>query len=165
VLIRVDPWLKLSGRVMGQLRYLTAVIAIVALLGCGGDGLRRVPVKGKLTAKGRPVASATVLFMPVDTTKGEGGIGTTDGDGNFTLTGSRRGDVGVVPGKYKVRVSRFMDKDGSILPSDHKQADYPHAVESVPAPYSSPDSPLEVTVPEEGGALTVEIPVATLGKK
>ena len=120
--------------------YWLAAIAVLVLTGCGGDGLKRVPVKGQVTAKGVPVANATVLFMPVDGTKGEGGIGTTDQDGNFTLTGSRRGDSGVVPGKYKVRVSRFVDRDGTVLPSDAKQADYPHAVESVPAPYSSPDS-------------------------
>jgi hypothetical protein len=148
---------------MRRLRYL-AVVSILGFLGCGGDGLRRVPVQGKVTAAGVPLGSATVLFLPAEGTKGEGGIGTTDQDGNFTLTGSRQGDRGVVPGKYRVRVSRFVDRDGSVLPSDHKQADYPHAVESVPAPYSSPDSPLEVTVPE-GGSVNVEIPVKALGKK
>jgi hypothetical protein len=142
-----------------------AAVVVLTALGCGGDGLRRVPVQGKVTAKGVPVGNATVSFLPADGTKGEGGIGTTDADGNFTLTGSRRGDSGVVPGKYKVRVSRYMDRDGTVLPADHKQADHPHAVESVPAPYSGPDSPLEVTVPENGGAVTVEIPVKTLEKK
>lgn len=138
--------------------------AIATLAGCG-DGLTRVPVQGKLTAKGTPIPNATILFQPVADTKGEGGIGTADADGNFTLTGSRRGDPGLVPGKYKVRVSLFVDRDGSPLPSDAKQADYPHAEESVPAPYSSPDSPLEVTIPEKGGAVTVEVPVPLLRKK
>jgi hypothetical protein len=147
-------------------RRLAAAALILGLLGCGGDGLRRVAVQGKLTAKGGiPVGDATVLFMPADETKGEGGIGTTDQEGKFLLTGSRRGDSGIVPGKYKVRVSRFIDRDGRVLPSDHKQADYPHAVESVPAPYSSPESPLEVTVPDQGGPLTIEIPAKILGKK
>jgi hypothetical protein len=150
---------------MRRLCQLTAAVSILGFLGCGGDGLRRVPVRGTVTAKGAPVGNATVLFMPADGTMGVGGIGTTDRDGHFTLTGSRRGDAGVVPGKYKVRVSLYVDRDGTVLPSDAKQVDYPHAVESVPAPYSSPDSPLEVTVPEEGGAVTVEIPVKTLGKK
>ena len=68
-----------------------------------------------MTAKGVPVGNATVSFLPADGTKGEGGIGTTDADGRFTLTGSRRGDSGVVPGKYRVRVSRFMDRDGTVL--------------------------------------------------
>src|SRR5262245_48050790 len=149
---------------MRRLRYL-AVVSILGLLGCGGDGLWRVPVRGTVTAKGTPVGNATVLFMPADGTQGEGGIGSTDTDGNFTLTGSRRGDAGVVPGKYKVRVSRFVDRDGTVLPSDAKQADFPLAVESVPAPYSAPDSPLEVTVPEAGGTVIVEIPAKLLGKK
>lgn len=149
---------------MPRLRYLAA-IAMLGLLGCGGDGLRRVAVQGKVTAKGDPVKNATVVFMPLDATKGEGGIGTTDAEGNFTLTGSRRGDKGIVPGKYKVRVSRLMDRDGSILPSDAKEVDYPHARESIPAPYSSPDSPVEVTVPEKGGTVDVSLPVKTLEKR
>jgi hypothetical protein len=148
-------------------RGLLAALALsgVMLFGCG-DGLRRVSVQGKLTAKdGEPIGNATVSFMPASGTKGEGGIGTSDKAGNFTLTGSREGARGIVPGTYKVRISRYVDRDGSILPSDAKQVDYPHAVETVPAPYSAPDSPLEVTVPERGGALNVEIPVQLLGKK
>src|SRR5262245_66185683 len=101
---------------MQRLCHLAAAAAILASLGCGGDGLKRVPVQGKVTAKGVPVGNATVLFMPIADTKGEGGIGTADADGNFTLTGSRRGDSGVVPGKYRVRISRFVDRDGTVLP-------------------------------------------------
>lgn len=141
------------------------VLFLLSVLGCGGDGLSRVSVEGKVTAKGDPVANATVAFMPLDTTKGEGGIGSTDRAGNFTLTGSRQGAKGVVPGKYKVRVSRLVDRDGTVLPSDSKEADFPHSRESVPAPYSSPDSPLEVTVPEKGGAIHIEIPVKLTGQK
>ncbi|MGL4555722.1 MAG: carboxypeptidase-like regulatory domain-containing protein [Gemmataceae bacterium] len=143
------------------------LIAAVALVGLGcGDGLTRVSVQGKVTDKaGEPVGQATVSFLPAGDTKGEGGIGTTDAQGNFTLVGSREGARGVVPGPYKVRVTRYIDRDGSVLPSDAKQADHPHAVESVPAPYSAPDSPLAVTVPPSGGALPVELPVKLLGKK
>ncbi len=148
---------------MQRLCYLAAAVVI---LGCGGDGLRRVSVQGNVTAKGVPVGNATVSFVPVEETKGEGGIGTTDTDGNFTLIGSRRGDSGVVHGKYRVVVSRFMDRDGKVIPAaDYKEADNPLAVESVPAPYSSIDSPLRVTVPEDGGRINVEIPVPLRGKK
>ncbi len=151
---------------MWRLGYLAAAVSILGLFGCGGDGLRRVTVQGKVTAKGVPVGNATVSFVPVDATKGEGGIGTTDADGNFTLTGSRRGDAGVVPGKYRVVVSRFMNRDGTVIPlAEYKEADFPHAVDSVPAPYSVINSPLLVTVPEDGGAINVEIPVKVLGKK
>jgi hypothetical protein len=149
---------------MRRLRYLAVVVMIVGYVGCGGDGLKRVPVTGKLTAKGVPIDNATVSFIPLDATLGEGGIGNTDSMGVYVLTGSRRGDVGVVPGQYKVRVSRFMDKDGTIL-KEFKQADNPHAMETVPAPYSTPDSKMVVTVPEAGGTLDVELPVKLLGKK
>ncbi|HVK19579.1 MAG TPA: hypothetical protein VM533_21775 [Fimbriiglobus sp.] len=149
---------------MRRLRYLAVAVVIVGYVGCGGDGLKRVPVTGKLTAKGVPIDNATVSFIPLDATLGEGGIGTTDSMGVYVLTGSRRGDVGVVPGQYKVRVSRFMDKDGTIL-KEFKQADNPHAMETVPAPYSTPDSKMVVTVPEAGGTLDVELPVKLLGKK
>jgi len=150
---------------MRRRHLLTAAVLFAATVGCGGDGLRRVDVKGKVTAQGNPVPNATVLFLPADGTQGEGGIGTTDQEGRFTLTGSRRGDSGVVPGKYRVRVSRFVNPDGSPVPSDFTEAAYPRAIESVPAPYSGPDSPLEVTVPEKGGELTVDIPAKLLGKK
>jgi len=83
---------------MPRLLRLATLAALLILLGCG-DGLRRVPVKGQVTAKGTPVGNATVSFMPADGTKGEGGIGSTDAAGNYSLIGSRRGDVGVVPGK------------------------------------------------------------------
>jgi hypothetical protein len=149
---------------MRRLRYLAAAVVVVGYIGCGGDGLKRVPVTGKVTAKGEPIANASVSFIPLDKTLGEGGIGTTDSMGVYVLTGSRRGDNGVVPGQYKVRVSRFVDRDGSIL-KDFKQADNPHAMESVPAPYSTADSKMVVTVKEEGGALDIDLPVKLLGKK
>jgi hypothetical protein len=142
------------------------VLMLLGLIGCGGDGLKRVPVKGRVTALGgAPVPNAVISFIPTGTTKGEGGIGTADQEGNFTLIGSRRGDKGVVPGKYKVRVSRFVERDGSPLPADWTQAEHPNAKETVPAPYSAPESPLEITVPEEGGTVNVDLPVKMLDFK
>jgi hypothetical protein len=59
-----------------------------------------------------------------------------------------------------------MNRDGTVIPSaEFKEADFPHAVDSVPAPYSSINSPLTITVPEDGGTINVEIPVKLLGKK
>jgi hypothetical protein len=141
------------------------VVVIVGFVGCGGDGLKRVPVTGKVTAKGVPIDNATISFIPTDATLGEGAIGNTDSMGVYVLsTGSRRGDSGVVPGQYKVRVSRFMDRDGTIL-KEFKQADNPFAMETVPAPYSTGDSTMVVTVPEAGGTLDIDLPVKLLGKK
>ncbi|OWK45148.1 carboxypeptidase-like regulatory domain-containing protein [Fimbriiglobus ruber] len=150
---------------MRRLWFAAAAAMLAAAGGCG-DGLKRVSVQGKLTAGGQPLAGATVQFIPSNAVAGEGGIGRTDADGAFTLTGSRNGAKGVVPGQYKVRVSRLVARDGTALPPDAKQADNPGCRESVPAKYTSVDgSPLNATVPEAGGALTIEIPEPLAGKK
>jgi len=150
---------------MRRLHSIATIILLLGLAGCGGDGLRRVPVQGKLTARGTPLANATLQFIPMDSTKGEGGIAKSESDGTFVLIGTRAGEKAIVPGKYKVRVSRLVGRDGSTLPDDAKQADYPDAKESVPSPYSSINSPLEATVPEEGGTVNVDVPVKVLGGK
>ena len=139
-----------------------ATLAYVGCFGCG-DGLRRVPVQGKLTAKGVPVDGATVQFIPTDSTKGEGGMGRADNEGNFTLTGTRAGAKAVVPGEYTVRVSRLVARDGSTLPWDAKEAEHPGCYESVPAPYNSLDgTPLKAKIPEAGGTVNVDIPVTVI---
>ena len=53
---------------MHRLRYLAATVLLGALVGCGGDGLRRVDVRGRVTAQGAPIPNATVLFLPADGT-------------------------------------------------------------------------------------------------
>jgi hypothetical protein len=150
---------------MGRQRCIAAMVLFLGLAGCGGDGLTRVPVHGKLTARGIALGNATIQFIPMDSTKGEGGIAKSEDDGSFILIGSRAGQKAIVPGKYKVRVSRMLARDGSALPADAKQADYPDAKESVPAPYSSIDSPLEASVPQEGGSVNIDIPVAVARPK
>lgn len=150
---------------MRRLRLITTVVLFLGLVGCG-DGLKRVPVQGKITAGGQPVDGATIQFLPLGTTKGEGGIGRSDRDGNFTLIGSRGGAEGVVPGEYRVSVGRLIARDGTPLPADATEADNPGARESVPMPYSSLDStPLKATVPEAGGTVTIDIPARVLGRK
>src|SRR5262245_28365048 len=90
-------------KTMRRLGFFATAVLFLAFAGCGGDGLRRVSIQGKLTAKGKPLDNAVIQFLPAASTKGEGGIGRSDGDGNFTLIGSRAGDRGIVPGEYKVR--------------------------------------------------------------
>lgn len=150
---------------MGKWIHMGLLLVAPVMVGCGGDGLNRVPVQGVLTAEGEPVEGASVQFLPVSGTDSPGGLGNTDSEGKFTLVSSREGDTGIPPGKYTVRVSRQIDGDGTILPADAIQADYPMAMESVPAPYSGMDSPLEVTVSENGGEVKVEIPKKIAGKR
>jgi hypothetical protein len=151
---------------MRRFGFTAPAVLLLGLVGCGGDGLKRVPVKGKVTAKGQQLDNATIQFIPTGATQGEGGIGRSDHDGNFSLTGSRRGDEGVVPGEYKVRVSRLVAPDGTPIPADAKQAETPNARESVPMPYSSLEgTPLTAIVPESGGEVKIEIPATVLRGK
>lgn len=148
------------------MRWLLSLLLLVcaSIVGCGGDGIQRVPIQGVLTGKGEPVAGATVQFIPADGAPDVGGLGQTDTEGKFTLISSRQKDTGIPPGKYKVRVTRLMDADGTILPVDAAEADYPMAKESIPPPYSGIDSPLQADISEQGGEIKLEIPVKIPGK-
>jgi hypothetical protein len=150
---------------MRRLRFTAATMLLLGLIGCG-DGLKRVPVQGKITAKGQPLDNAVIQFLPTGSTKGEGGIGRSDAEGNYSLVGSRAGAKGVVPGEYKVRVTRLIARDGRPLDADAKEADNPGSKQSVPEPYSSLEgTPLKYTVPETGGDINIDIPEKIIGRK
>jgi hypothetical protein len=143
---------------------LAALLCGAASLGCGGDGLKRVNIEGQLEAENGPVAHATVQLIPVGDTAGDGALGLADQAGKFTVVSSRDRDQGLPPGRYRVRVSQLIDGDGTVLPGDATQAEYPFSREGVPPPYSTLESPLEVTISDQGGMVLVELPVKTLGK-
>jgi len=143
---------------------LAAFVVSIAACGCTGDSLSRVEIKGVVTAENGPVANASVQFLPIGNTQGDGAIGIADGEGKFDVISSRDRDAGAPPGKYRVRVMQMINPDGTVLPAEAIQADYPMAREGVPAPYSTMESPLEVTIPEGGGLVEVKLPVKTLGK-
>ena len=138
---------------------MTTGCLILCLVGCGGDGLDRVPIQGVVKAQGVPVPNAIVQFTPKAGTPGEGAIGQSDAEGKFTVISSRQDDAGVPPGSYGVRVSLMIDGKGKFLPRDYLQADYPDAKEAIPAPYSLPTSPIEITIDAKGGEVAVDIPV------
>ncbi len=142
-----------------------AVTFLCLMAGCGGDGLRRVPIQGTVKAQGIPLNGATVQLSPKEGTVGEGAIGMSDQQGKFTVISSRREDSGVPPGKYSVRISRLIDAKGNPLPADATQADHPDAKESIPAPYSLPSSPLEVTIDDKGGSVEIDVPAKVQGLK
>jgi hypothetical protein len=149
---------------MGRRQGLALAVLFVGVVGCGGDKI--VSVLGKVTAKGVVLDGAAVQFIPTGGTKGEGGTGLADADGNFSLVQSRTARNGVLPGEYRVAVRRSVGADGKVLDPDTKTRDRPDMRESVPAPYSSPiDTPLKYTVPESGGELNIDLPVKVGGRK
>jgi len=92
--------------------YLFFAVALVGLfvlssIGCGGSDSQFVRVEGTIAFNGQPVDGATVTFQPMDS-EGGAAAGTTDANGAFTLTSGHamRGGTGVLPGEYRVLVSK-----------------------------------------------------------
>ncbi|WP_152053564.1 carboxypeptidase-like regulatory domain-containing protein [Tautonia marina] len=90
---------------------------IMMMAGCGdgSGGLPQepdlVPVTGKVTVEGQPLAEAVVTFLQVDE-KGTLAIGETDEDGTYILT--HLGRPGAAAAEYSVTVSYLVGPDGTI---------------------------------------------------
>jgi hypothetical protein len=115
-----------------------------------------VTVEGKVTFDGKPLEGAAVIFIPKD-----GGVGAsalTDAEGAFRLIGTQAD--GLVPGEYRVTVSKRVFPPGMKPPDDPRMLTIPMVekmVESLPVVYTLQDkTPLRVTVPS-GGPKNVEV--------
>ena len=132
---------------------------ILAATGCGGT-IKPVPVAGTVTLDGKPLADATVRFLPVG--EGHGAFGRTDENGNFKLTTFSTND-GALPGEYKITLSvdevakepvraapKGMNPKIQIMQTQMKQGKRPKA-SVIPAPYlDAARTPLRQRVPPEG---------------
>ena len=94
------------------MRYATRLLALVpaAVLVASGcsDGVKLVPVTGKVTMNGRPLKNVKVAFHPDpdQKTTGPSSTAVTDADGNFSLVCQERGNApGAVAGFHRVIVS------------------------------------------------------------
>lgn len=92
---------------MGSIsKFSTLVLLTIVAAGCGGGASfpKTYPVTGKVTVGGKAVEGAMVTFQ-LDSGK-ENAIGTTDKNGEFTLSMFQPGD-GAVPGQYRIAVSKL----------------------------------------------------------
>src|SRR5258706_2532366 len=78
-----------------------AILAVAACLGlgCGGSD-QPLPVSGKVTVNGVPVANAGIVFHPKDG-KGRPASAETGEDGTYRLTTFKDSD-GALKGEYRV---------------------------------------------------------------
>ena len=121
---------------------IVAVLGLTIIAGCQ-KGTKLVPVEGKVTLDGKPLADAAVLLSP---TRGNGPgpfVGTTNGEGRFSLgpVGKERG--GAAPETYIVAITTVKadpnSPDGSPPPGQK---------EVVPAKFR--DGSERFVVPEGG---------------
>jgi len=83
-------------------RGLLSAAAALGVCGCGSGGM--APVSGTITLDGKPLAGATVTFVPAGGA-GQAASGLTDAEGTFQLYTLRPSD-GVRYGDYKVLIER-----------------------------------------------------------
>lgn len=94
-----------------------AIGLIAGLTGCGPEGERiaLVPVAGKITRNGKPLAGAKVSFVPAPANKESTvGVDETGPEGDYRL--KFKGQAGVAPGKYRVFVTPSVELPGGNLP-------------------------------------------------
>lgn len=142
------------------------IVGLAFAVGCQGDGIRLVPIQGTVTIKGKPLDNATIQFTPTPGVQSPGGVGISDGNGSFTVIGSRMGGKGLVPGEYRVSVLRAVGADGLPLTNDVSGHVSQDSYESIPRRYTTPEtSPLTAVVPPQGGPLSIDIPEDLVRRK
>lgn len=135
-------------------RLVPALMALVAVTGCGDKRPRRVPVSGTVSYKNSALPQSEVIFIPQDNTKGIRARGRANDRGEFVLTTFDRDD-GVVPGVYKVAVFAYKPGSGAPNASTRITSVGPPAI---PERYFNHDSSgLTAVVPEEGATLHFDL--------
>jgi hypothetical protein len=132
----------------------------LAIVGCGGA--RTTPVEGVVLLDGKPLAGASIQFVPQE--KGRQATAETDASGQFAMSTQQPRD-GVLPGTYKVVISppngpadttQYASADQAMAAAMKAPAKKP-AAPPFPQKYSRPDqTPITQEVPVKG-KLTIEL--------
>ncbi len=136
-------------------------LGVLLLNGCSrSDAPSMAKAKGTLTYQGKPLADATLLFVPE---KGPPAFAKSDASGNFQLTTKSPGDGGAV-GTHKVTVSKVGPPKGMTAEQFEKLktsagagTQVPQGTSIVPDKYTRTEStPLTATV-EAGKANEISL--------
>lgn len=132
-------------------RFLIAAGLLFAA-GCGGTKSGGPAVEGVITLDDKPLANASVLFIPQGQNMGQSGFGKTDAAGKFALGSADGKSKGVSAGDYKVVINKHVKPDGSDYVAkpdeDPMSANFK---ELLPPTYSNVEqTTLTATIPAEG---------------
>lgn len=84
-------------------RVLGCLLTALLLCGCNGESVEVVPVTGRVTLDGKPLAGARIRFQPERS--GSPSYGTADQEGRYEL-GYKRGQLGALIGWHAVQIER-----------------------------------------------------------
>jgi hypothetical protein len=87
---------------------------LVIFAGCGGGGFETAPVNGKITYKGKPLPTGTIIYMP----EGDkpAATGEIKPDGSYIL-GTYASEDGAVLGKHAIKIYA-VEEQGERLPEE-----------------------------------------------
>jgi hypothetical protein len=127
------------------------------LAGCGGKGYDTVPVSGRVTLDGEPLADVGIMFVPLAKDRdnpniGPGSLGRTGVDGRFVLQ-TVHGENGAVPTEHVVRLSIASgqeEMEGSDEATPEGIIGVTPAVRRSPLPPYACDGSLRFEVPPRG---------------
>ncbi len=150
---------------MKRLLALGAMAAVMT--GCSGSGPRPVTVRGAVTHGGKPLAGATISFIPDPPTGGVGpGFDTTAPDGTYRVR-TQRGS-GLVPGKYRVLISKALADPSKVKGFEDDPAMARFLMDDPRAPKGITPAKIEAEfareVPEGGGTFDFVIKSKTKDK-
>jgi hypothetical protein len=132
--------------------FVTACIACIALVGCHSDV---VPVSGRVTLNGKPLAGAVVTFQPLSNTQaprpaGTGSVGTTDEQGRFSLRMVEPNQPGAVVGDHTVTIFATADSASTAAPATSSKTGSSAAGKVNPIPAVWRDGSRQFQVPPRG---------------
>jgi hypothetical protein len=141
----IDMATLLSRHFSGGLLALLTV-AVVAVAGCTGKGVKKVTVHGTVSYKGQPLRSGILKFVGPDGSYSAASIQT---DGTYIITD-------VVPGEVKVGVMEAPQSAGSSSSDERPGAKSPPV--SLPPKYHDPEtSGVTYTITPDTKELPIEI--------
>lgn len=96
---------------------LVMVVAAIGTMGCGDAGYPVVPVKGKVTLDGQPLAGAVISFQPIDQlgtqeNPGSGSFGRTNELGEFEMRLIDPDQPGAAIGRHVVTITTATSAGG-----------------------------------------------------
>lgn len=105
-----------------------SILSLLMISGCASSGPEIAYVEGRVTMDGKPLADATVVFVPEN---GRPSGATTDEDGHYVLNFAQ-GRKGAIPGNSSVRIMTMRDAD-----QDENGQTIPGRKETVPERYNT----------------------------
>jgi hypothetical protein len=102
---------------------------LLACTGCDSSGPEIASVSGRVTMDGKPLANATIVFIPEN---GRPAGARTDENGDYVLSFSE-GRRGAIPGPNSVRISTVRDAEQD----ENGKTAVPESKETVPMEYNA----------------------------